>query len=81
MIPNLIKRPINPLTSINHKNQEITKLDMELNLNKCELLSYNIQDQIAHQITGKTLHFQQTAKYFGQTIEAKRKKDENNKYI
>ena len=43
---------------------------MELNLNKCELLSDDDNDQITDQITGKTLHAQQTAKYLGQTIDA-----------
>ena len=47
---------------------------MELNLNKCELLSYKAKNQIVNKIRGKTLHSQQTVKYKGQTIDENRKK-------
>ena len=56
--------------ALNFIHQEITKLDMELNLNKCEFLSENPQDNIKDQTTGIILNSQQTAKYLGQTIDA-----------
>ena len=56
--------------ALNFIHQEIIKLDMELNLNKCEFLSDNNQDNIKDQITGITLNAQQTAKYLCQTIDA-----------
>ena len=54
--------------ALSHIHQEILKINM--NLNKCELLSDDDNDQITDQITGKTLHAQQTANYLGQTIDA-----------
>ena len=56
--------------ALSHIHQEILKINIELNLNKCELLSDDDNDQITDRITGKTLHAQQTAKYLGQTIDA-----------
>ena len=56
--------------ALNHIHKEIQNINMELNINKCELLSNNIQDSITDHITGIILQAQLTSKYLGQTIDS-----------
>ena len=54
--------------AMNFIHNMIEDLNMELNLNKCELLSENEEDTITDRKTGIKLKAIKTAKYLGQTI-------------
>ena len=54
--------------AMNFIHDMIEDLNMELNLNKCELLSENEEDTITGRKTGIKLKAIKTAKYLGQTI-------------
>ena len=53
---------------MNFIHDMIEELNLELNLNKCELLSENEKDTITDKKTGIKLKAIKTAKYLGQTI-------------
>ena len=57
--------------AFNHAHNLIKGLNMELNMNKCILLSNSENDSIKDEFTGTIINATQTTKYLGQTIDNK----------
>ena len=55
--------------AFNHAHELIKQLNMELNMNKCILLSNSDNDKIIDEITNTTIYASKTTKYLGQTID------------
>ena len=55
--------------AFNHAHKLIKELNIELNMNKCILLSDTEKDQIVDEITNTTLYTSKTTKYLGQIID------------